>query len=604
MHYHIYLPVNVARKKFTKAVLVGHEIENAIVVVQFFAELPKNLAGLSVVAGLNKSVEGRPLLVYDENLGRHFVEEDGHTYTVVTFAPPNLRNLEYFTVDAILLQSTGKVEKSSPAETSIAQSVSMLPTKSSLEEGCAVFGENVLEKINSCQSDRDTLDRLNKRSWRLPSTPTLSWVPSQLVFLLHFLIFCMISILTFCINCLNHTVLGMSLVERLAFFKQLDLRLRQVAYFPAQFLFYRNSAILTDPSSDWPEILQLPVYNEKYNINNSNYINLYNSIWLIVNDMLIGLTLHNTFTKNREFLLKLLNETLLNDFAVAHLHQLVQWVSKEHPYGFKLNDELGQFMGLMFTWTLEAWGNLFLRALEIANSQSILISYVFKCICYMGFLFIIAAVVDYVNLVTIHIHFFNVVTTKVYFRQIEALKSLWQLFRGKKYNVLRNRIDNLDEDQFRVDRLLLGTLMFTILIYLLPTTFAFYLLFYAAEALILTGAKWCSKLLVVLNMYPLFVLLLKLKNSRRLQGGIIFESRGGAKSTNWVHMSNKALTSEEIFVNFWRVFRNEGKIERIVLNFAEGRHIRVRDTASMKFHYLRLPAQYDKLIEHWRSAGK
>lgn len=69
-------------------------------------------------------------------------------------------------------------------------------------------------------------------------------------------------------------------------------------------------------------------------------------------------------------------------------------------------------------------------------------------------------------------------------------------------------------------------------------------------------------------------------------------------------MSNKALTSEEIFVNFWRVFRNEGKIERIVLNFAEGRHITVRDTASMKFHYLRLPAQYDKLIEHWRSAGK
>lgn len=52
MHYHIYLPVNVARKKFTKAVLVGHEIENAIVVVQFFAELPKNLAGLSVVAGV------------------------------------------------------------------------------------------------------------------------------------------------------------------------------------------------------------------------------------------------------------------------------------------------------------------------------------------------------------------------------------------------------------------------------------------------------------------------------------------------------------------------------------------------------------------------
>jgi hypothetical protein len=45
---------------------------------------------------------------------------------------------------------------------------------------------------------------------------------------------------------------------------------------------------------------------------------------------------------------------------------------------------------------------------------------------------------------------------------------------GKKRNVLRHRIDDCDYDQ---DQLLLGTVLFTVLLFLLPTTAAYYILF-------------------------------------------------------------------------------------------------------------------------------
>lgn len=591
MHVHVYLPLDVSKRG--GGYLVGYKLSLAVVVVQIYGKLPAKLGDLAVVGAIDRNLDNLEAVSGAVSLkcenSRLVAAQDEHTYTLVTFLPPNLRNLEYFSVDAILLQSTGS--EKGPRDFAAFGKTSPSPA----------FDEEVLEKINCCQSDRAHLNKLNKRSWRLPAKP-FKWLPRQILQGLHFLIYCIISILVCLINGLNRPLAGTSLVEISAFCKQLDLRLRQFAYFPAQFLFYRNSAILTDTSSDWSRLLQLPLYNEKYNINNSNYINLYNSIWLITNDVLLGFTTY-TLVSQQQQVFAFLNENMLRDLALKRLSVLVHWVASEHPYGFKLNDELGQFMGLMFLWTLDVWTLVFRRILEMAQLEpySTVLAALLKCISFMGVLFLLAALTDYIAVVTLHVHFFTIVTTKVYHRQIEALKSLWQLFRGRKYNVLRHRIDNLDEEQIRVDRLLLGTLLFTILVYLLPTTFAFYLLFYATKAIIVTAAKWCAKVLVVLNMYPLFVLLLKLKNSRRLQGGIVLESQGGTKTTNWLHMSNKALTRDEIFVNFWHVLGNEGRVERIFLNFVQGRPMRVRDTLSMKFHYLRLPARYEMLRELWQT---
>ena len=55
-----------------------------------------------------------------------------------------------------------------------------------------------------------------------------------------------------------------------------------------------------------------------------------------------------------------------------------------------------------------------------------------------------------------------------------GLQSLWRVFRGKKWNVLRKRVDTAIYD---VDQLFVGTLLFTILLFLLPTTAMYYVVF-------------------------------------------------------------------------------------------------------------------------------
>ena len=63
---------------------------------------------------------------------------------------------------------------------------------------------------------------------------------------------------------------------------------------------------------------------------------------------------------------------------------------------------------------------------------------------------------------------------RLYRLQFYALSSLWRLFRGKKWNVLRRRVDSARYD---VDQLFIGTLLFTVLLFLLPTTLLYYVVF-------------------------------------------------------------------------------------------------------------------------------
>uniref|UniRef100_A0A914WY14 Uncharacterized protein n=1 Tax=Plectus sambesii TaxID=2011161 RepID=A0A914WY14_9BILA len=57
-----------------------------------------------------------------------------------------------------------------------------------------------------------------------------------------------------------------------------------------------------------------------------------------------------------------------------------------------------------------------------------------------------------------------------------SLVSLWRLFRGKKHNPLRNRVDSA---QFDSQQLFLGTLLFTVLLFLLPTVLVYFAVFSA-----------------------------------------------------------------------------------------------------------------------------
>ena len=113
-------------------------------------------------------------------------------------------------------------------------------------------------------------------------------------------------------------------------------------------------------------------------------------------------------------------------------------------------------------------------------------------------------------------------SARIYHWQLQTITSLFHLFRGKKHNVLRNRIDSCDYD---LDQLLLGTILFTLLAFLLPTVVVFYLTFATSRMAIIFLKAVLDTWLACLNHFPLFALMLRVKDSRRLPGMHIHNHR-------------------------------------------------------------------------------
>lgn len=137
------------------------------------------------------------------------------------------------------------------------------------------------------------------------------------------------------------------------------------------------------------------------------------------------------------------------------------------------------------------------------------------CAGFAGASMPIALFSDLLSILTIHIYSFYIASARIFNWQLTIIISLFHLFRGRKRNVLRNRIDSCDYD---LDQLLLGTILFTLLFFLLPTVIVFYLTFASARMIIISLKATLDTSLAVLNHFPLFALMLRIKDSRRLPG--------------------------------------------------------------------------------------
>ncbi|PPQ93486.1 hypothetical protein CVT25_008480 [Psilocybe cyanescens] len=85
---------------------------------------------------------------------------------------------------------------------------------------------------------------------------------------------------------------------------------------------------------------------------------------------------------------------------------------------------------------------------------------------------------------------------------------------GKRRNALRNSTDMWS---YNIDQLLFGTVLFTLIAFLFPTVLVYYL----RLATLLVQA--CIETLAFMHYFPLFVLMLRVKDPWRLPGGVDFK---------------------------------------------------------------------------------
>ncbi|ETN12233.1 hypothetical protein PPTG_09112 [Phytophthora nicotianae INRA-310] len=195
--------------------------------------------------------------------------------------------------------------------------------------------------------------------------------------------------------------------------------------------------------------------------------------------------------------------------VVEFLRGNVEWLMGA-PAGFKLNKPLASILGNGILLWLNLWSFVFEELSVIPNNIS-LGWWLLVLGRYMGVTLQLTLVADFMKLTTWHSHWVYLYFAKLNRLQFGLFSSLSKLFLGKKINVLRHRVDTCEYD---VRQLLLGTLLFTILSFLVTTNLVFFVFFAGVRGSIVLISLLLWLPVVVLNSLPLASLLYRVWNPR------------------------------------------------------------------------------------------
>lgn len=138
--------------------------------------------------------------------------------------------------------------------------------------------------------------------------------------------------------------------------------------------------------------------------------------------------------------------------------------------------------------------------------------------------------------------------TKIYWFYCVLMLSLFRLFRGRKWNVLRKRVDQTD---YTMDQLLVGMLLFSILFCTFTTIAAYYWLFTVSFLFVLSVKCLLESITIILHSFPVYFLFLKFSNNPIITERfklIPFELK---RRTPSFILNLETLTFSEIFSNLF-----------------------------------------------------
>jgi len=201
-------------------------------------------------------------------------------------------------------------------------------------------------------------------------------------------------------------------------------------------------------------------------------------------------------------------------YHVRFIQRDISWFSM-FPGGLKLNSPLVHLMGKVVMWIVISYSNLVVQyGFSSSNSFYVLIPsfveerfhpknddpssseesnnvFIEYNVCWLiliswslgGCSGILGLMIDCGRLLTLHISTVHRILASFHKIQIDTISSLWLLLRGKKRNMLRN--ERIDSCPYDLNRILVGTCLFTTLIFIFPTFAVFYTFFTLLKGMIL-----------------------------------------------------------------------------------------------------------------------
>lgn len=121
--------------------------------------------------------------------------------------------------------------------------------------------------------------------------------------------------------------------------QQVEIRLQQFCYWPMQYVTLRKR------KDDWESVTN----------SHPEYIRFYNSLWLVANDVIIGIALGSYIIDNAPWVAEQISG-VLSTYSIAALRRMISWLM-DWPAGLKMNNELAAFLGDLFLWVIDYWAS-------------------------------------------------------------------------------------------------------------------------------------------------------------------------------------------------------------------------------------------------------
>ncbi|RZC41888.1 Gpi1 domain containing protein [Asbolus verrucosus] len=252
-------------------------------------------------------------------------------------------------------------------------------------------------------------------------------------------------------------------------------------------------------------------------------------------DLALGIFLLRLFIENEEVIVRFIED--IRETIIHNFRDLLTYLMGS-PIGLKLNHAFNKSLGTFFFYHISLW-RIFLVTAQPAVKEY------FKFLVLpgaFGFSYQVAMVSDLISIATFHVYCIYVYAARLIYLQLKGLLSLWRLFIGRKYNPLRVRVDS---HQYSQHQLFIGTLGFTVLLFLLPTTTMYYTVFVIFRLAIMIVEEILIRIRYFLHCLPIYVLILWLIKSPYMTGSICLKykrSKDGV-ATFQAHLKMLPLTS-------------------------------------------------------------
>lgn len=192
-----------------------------------------------------------------------------------------------------------------------------------------------------------------------------------------------------------------------AVIQQIEVRAEQVVYLVAEIPHLRNRG-----ESDITNYA-------------ARYTQFFNTVWLILNDVTMGMAIGSFLTENA-LTLGQFGSVMIRKYLVHDIIYTVRWLDS-WPAGLKLNTELSWFYCHMFVGLIRFWE----KGLDQITPYAVTIIYVLGCMGkFGGMTLALSATIDLIAIFTIHIYVCYFFTGLIYHQILKIAGSLFNLFRG------------------------------------------------------------------------------------------------------------------------------------------------------------------------------